>query len=57
MITCFLIRKLHARDPVMRVLVLVVVVVPVALAVVVLVGERGDQGGEEASLAKGWCSL
>lgn len=57
MITCFLIRKRLARDPVMRVLVLVVVVVvPVALAVV-LVGELGDQGGEEASLAKEWCSL
>lgn len=42
MITCFLIRKRLARDPVMRVLVLVVVVVvPVALAVV-LVGELGD---------------
>lgn len=42
----------------MRVLVLPVVVVPVALALaVVLVGELGDQGGEEASLAKGWCSL
>lgn len=40
----------------MRVLVLPVVVVPVALAVVV-VGELGDQGGEEASLAKGGCSL
>lgn len=52
MITCSSIRKRLARDPVMQVVVAVeVVAVPVPVA-----GEQADQGEEEVSLVKGWCS-